>query len=77
MNIKSMIAIVLIIAGIVILAYSGLSFTTAGKPVDVLGLKIATTERHFIPPMVGVVCAVIGGILLIVPPRGFTVKGNG
>lgn len=64
MNVKTIIAAVLITFGIVILAYSGISFTTPGKPVDFLGLHIETTDSHFISPVVGAL-ALVGGIVLL------------
>jgi hypothetical protein len=64
MNTKNVIAIALIVLGIVVLAYSGLSFTTPGKPIEVLGLHIATTDSHFIPPVAGAI-ALAGGIALL------------
>jgi hypothetical protein len=64
-----MIAVLLVGLGIVVLAYSGISFTTPGKPVNFLGIHIETTESHFIPPVVGAL-ALVGGItLLLVNPR--------
>jgi hypothetical protein len=64
MNTK-IVSIILITLGIVVLAYSGITFKTPGKPVDFLGLHIETTHSHFIPPVVGA-CALVGGILLLV-----------
>jgi hypothetical protein len=63
MNAK-MIAMVLIGLGIVVLAYSGITYTTRGKPVDVLGVHVETTRSHFIPPVVGAL-ALVGGIMLL------------
>jgi hypothetical protein len=69
MNTKNIIAVLLVTLGIVVLAYSGLSFTTPGKPIDFLGIHIETTHSHFIPPVVGAL-ALVGGILLfVVKPR--------
>jgi hypothetical protein len=69
MNTKTMIAVLLVGVGIVVLAYSGINFTTPGKPVSFLGIHIATTESHFIPPVVGAL-ALVGGItLLLVNPK--------
>jgi hypothetical protein len=70
MNAKTLVAVVLITLGIVVLAYSGISFTTPGKPVEFLGLHIKTTERHFIPPVIGAIALVGGIVLLLVKPRG-------
>ncbi len=65
MNIKTTFAILLIALGLVVLAYSGLSFTTPGKTIDFLGMHIATTDRHFVPPVAGAI-ALIGGVVLLV-----------
>jgi hypothetical protein len=64
MNAKTMVAVLLIVLGLVVLAYSGIVFTTPGKPVDFLGLHFETTHSHFIPPAVGAV-ALAGGIMLL------------
>jgi uncharacterized membrane protein YdcZ (DUF606 family) len=69
MNTKTIVAILLITLGIVVLAYSGLSFSTPGKPIDFLGIHIETTHSHFIPPVVGAFVLVGGIALLLVRPR--------
>ena len=63
MNSKT-IAVILIALGLVVLAYSGITFKTPGKPVDVLGIHIETTHSHFIPPVFGAI-ALVGGIVLL------------
>ena len=68
MNSK-MIAVILIALSIVVLAYSGITFKTPGKPVDVLGVHIETTNRHFIPPVAGALVLVGGIVLLLVSPK--------
>ena len=65
MNTKTIVAAILVALGIVVLAYSGITFKTPGKPVEFLGLHIETTDSHFIPPVVGAL-ALVGGILLLV-----------
>jgi hypothetical protein len=69
MNTKTIVAVILVTLGIVVLAYSGITFTTPGKPVDFLGLHIQTTHSHFIPPVVGVLALVGGIVLLMVKPK--------
>jgi hypothetical protein len=64
MNTK-IIAVVLIILGLVVLACSGFSFTTPGKPVDILGMHFETTVSHFISPAVGAISLIAGIALLI------------
>jgi len=69
MNTKTIFAVLLITLGIVVLAYSGLSFKTPGEPINILGMHIATTDSHFIPPAVGALMLVGGIVLLFVRPK--------
>lgn len=69
MNTKTIMAVVLIALGVVVLAYSGISFSTPGKPVEFLGMSFKTTDNHFIPPVVGALALVGGVVLLMVKPR--------
>jgi hypothetical protein len=69
MNTKTIISVLLITLGVVVLAYSGLSFNTPGQPVNVMGMHIATTDSHFIPPAVGAIMLVGGILLLLVKPK--------
>jgi hypothetical protein len=69
MNAKTIFAGILITVGIVILAYSGISFTTPGETIRFLGLEIETRDRHFIPPVVGALSLVGGIVLLLLKPR--------
>jgi hypothetical protein len=65
MSSRTIIAVVLVTLGIVVLAYSGITFRTAGKPFDFGPVHWETTESHFIPPVVGAL-ALVGGIVLLV-----------
>lgn len=69
MNTKTIIAALLVTFGIVVLAYSGISFTSRGQDVQFLGLRIETVETHFIPPFVGALALVGGIVLILVKPR--------
>ena len=69
MNLKTTIGILLVVLGLVVLAYSGITFKTPGKPVDFLGMHFETTVTHFISPAVGAI-ALVGGILLLVIKPG-------
>ena len=69
MSSKNVIAVILIELGIVVLAYSGITFKTPGKPVDFLGVHIETTHSHFIPPVAGALALVGGIVLLLVNPK--------
>ena len=66
---KTLFAVGLIALGIVVLAYSGLSFSTPGQPINFLGMHIATSDNHFIPPAMGALMLVGGIVLLIVKPK--------
>lgn len=63
MGSRQIIAVVLVAVGIVVLAYSGITVKTRGKPVDIGPVHVETTRRHFIPPVAGAM-ALAGGILL-------------
>ena len=69
MNTKTIIAVILIALGVVVLAYSGITFKTPGKPVEFLGMHFETTVSHFISPAVGALALVGGIVLLLVNPK--------
>jgi hypothetical protein len=69
MKTKTIVAVILIALGIVVLAYSGITFKTPGKPVEFLGMHFETTVSHFISPAVGALALVGGIVLLLVNPR--------
>jgi nitrate reductase gamma subunit len=69
MNTKTIVAVLLITLGVVVLAYSGITFKTPGKPVEFLGIHIETTHSHFIPPVAGALALVGGIVLLLVNPK--------
>jgi hypothetical protein len=68
MNSK-IIAMILVALGIVVLAYSGITYKTPGKPIDFLGAHIETTHSHFIPPVAGALALAGGIVLLLVNPK--------
>jgi len=58
--------IVLIVLGIVALAYQGITYTTSEKVVDLGPLQVETKREKTLPlpPLVGA-AAVIGGVILV------------
>ena len=66
MSSRGIAAIVLIVLGIVVLAYSGITLKTPGKPIDVGPIHVETTRSHFIPPVAGTIMLVGGVVLLFV-----------
>lgn len=64
MSSRTTMAVILVTLGIVVLTYSGISFRTRGKPVDLGPLHIETTRSHYIPPVAGAF-ALVGGLVLL------------
>jgi hypothetical protein len=66
----TILAVNLVALGVVLLAFSGILFTTPRQLVNVPGMHFETSElRHVIPPVAGAL-ALVGGIaLLIVNPK--------
>ena len=60
--------IVLIIVGIIALAYGGISYTTHKKVIDMGPIQAEKKENHSIPlpPILGVLAIVGGGAMLFV-----------
>jgi uncharacterized membrane protein YidH (DUF202 family) len=70
MNAKTVIGIVLIIIGILSLAYQGISYTTHKKVVDIGSLQATKKEHKTIPlpPIVGL-AALAGGVVVLAADR--------
>ena len=66
MKATTIVGIILIIIGIVALAYQGITYTTKDKVVDLGPLKVEAKREKTIPlpPIVGV-AALIGGVVLV------------
>jgi uncharacterized membrane protein YidH (DUF202 family) len=62
----TIVGIILIIIGVVALAYQGINYTTKDKVVDLGPLKVeAKREKTIpIPPIVGI-AALVGGVVLV------------
>jgi uncharacterized membrane protein len=62
--------IILIILGVLALAYQGIRYTTQEKLIDIGPLKVTSTEKKNIPlpPVVGGV-AIVAGIALVFADR--------
>jgi uncharacterized membrane protein HdeD (DUF308 family) len=61
---------ILIVLGIVALAYQGITYTTSEKVVDLGPLKVEAQKERTIPlpPLVGA-ALVVGGVILLVVSR--------
>ena len=63
---SAIIGIVLILAGILLLAYQGFSYKTREKAVDLGPLQITTERTHYVPvPAIAGVLVLVGGIALV------------
>jgi uncharacterized membrane protein HdeD (DUF308 family) len=67
---RRMIGLVLVIVGIVALAWGGISWTREKTVVDLGPIEATAEERETIPlpPVLGVI-SLVGGILLLVVPE--------
>lgn len=64
---KKTLAIVLIVLGVVMMAYTGFNFVTKEKVVDIGPLEINKEKTHTVqwPPIVGLVLIVAGVVVLV------------
>lgn len=71
MTVRRVIGLVLVVVGIVALAWGGLFWTDRDTVVDAGPLQVQTQERKgvAVPPVLGIIAIVGGAILLIVPSR--------
>jgi uncharacterized membrane protein HdeD (DUF308 family) len=60
--------IILIIAGVVVLAMKGISYTKDRDSVKVAGIELSKEDRGFVPPVAGVI-AIVAGIVLVAAGR--------
>ena len=63
--------VVLMIAGVLALAYGGFSWTTHKKAVDMGPVQIERTQQHtmLLPPLLGVGALIVGGVLVFAGRR--------
>jgi hypothetical protein len=66
----AVLAVILIIIGVIALAYGGFNFTTKEKVAEVGPLKLEKNKTHSVPlpPILGVL-ALLGGVALLVVSR--------
>jgi uncharacterized membrane protein HdeD (DUF308 family) len=67
----AIVGVILIVLGVVALAYQGITYTSKDKVVDLGPLKVEAKREKTIPlpPIVGVVALVGGVVLLVVSAR--------
>jgi uncharacterized membrane protein YidH (DUF202 family) len=67
MNTRKLVALVLIVAGALALAYGGFSYTKATHQADVGPVHLSLSEKQYVnvPLWAGIAAIVIGGVLLL------------
>jgi drug/metabolite transporter (DMT)-like permease len=70
MNGRTLLGVVLIVLGVIALAYQGFTYTAPKKAVDVGPIHVTKDEKHTVPlpPIVGAL-ALIGGIAVLAVDR--------
>jgi drug/metabolite transporter (DMT)-like permease len=58
------IGVLLIVAGLVVVAMRGIPYTKSRSEVEVGPLKVTTQERGMVTPIFGVAAIVVGGVLV-------------
>jgi drug/metabolite transporter (DMT)-like permease len=58
------IGVLLIVAGVVIVAMRGIPYTKSRSEVEVGPLKVTSQERGLVTPIFGVAAIVVGGVLV-------------
>jgi drug/metabolite transporter (DMT)-like permease len=64
--------IVLIVIGVISLAYQGITYTTQKKIIDMGPIHATKDEHHTIslPPVIGIVALIGGAVVLVLGKRG-------
>jgi uncharacterized membrane protein YidH (DUF202 family) len=64
---KMLIGIVLIVIGVIALGYSGITYTSHDKVIDLGPLQVSADRKHTIPlpPILGGL-ALVGGLVLLI-----------
>ena len=58
------IGVLLIVAGVIVVAMRGVPYTKSRDEVEVGPLKVTTQERGMVTPIFGVAAIVVGGVLV-------------
>jgi len=58
------IGVLLVMAGVVVVAMRGVPYTKSRNEVEVGPLKVTSQERGLVPPIVGIAAIVVGGLLV-------------
>jgi len=72
MKATPVIAVCLMIVGVIIFAYQGVTYTTRDKTVDFGPIQLSTEKTHTLPfaPIAGIAVLIGGGVLLMISLKG-------
>jgi uncharacterized membrane protein YidH (DUF202 family) len=64
------VGVLLIVFGVLALAYGGIRYTKREKVLEIGPLQATTEQHHEIPlPPIAGIAAIVGGVLLVAVPR--------
>ena len=63
------IGVLLVVAGVIVVAMRGIPYTKSHNEVEVGPLKVTTQERGMVTPVFGIAAIVIGGVLMFAGKR--------
>ncbi|WP_425261727.1 hypothetical protein ACPOLB_12690 [Rubrivivax sp. RP6-9] len=71
MNMMKTLGLVLLVAGVLALAYGGFTYTKSSSDVKIGPLELSVKDRETVnvPLWAGIVAAVVGGVLLVAGGR--------
>ncbi|MDQ6872526.1 MAG: DUF3185 domain-containing protein [Gemmatimonadota bacterium] len=58
------VGVLLIVAGVVVVAMRGIPYTKSHNEVEVGPLKVTSQERGMVPPVAGIIAIVAGAVLV-------------
>ncbi len=58
------IGVILVVAGVIVVAMRGISYTKSRNEVEVGPLKVTSQERGLVPPIAGFAAIAVGGLLV-------------
>ncbi|HEY6088944.1 MAG TPA: hypothetical protein VD771_04055 [Gemmatimonadaceae bacterium] len=59
-----LLGVLLVIAGIIVVAMRGIPYTKSRNEVEVGPMKVTAQEKGLVPPIAGIAAIVVGGVLI-------------
>ena len=76
MTLRTMLAVALIVLGLTVFAYAGITYQSPGKTIDVGPVHVTTEKTHHIPlpPIAGAIAFLAGIAMLVMDRKSLTSK---